>query len=70
MFESFLKANRWKIFESKTLAKFWKLFERSAILFYAMAVVRLGRISLHLREKILRIINEGKSQRELYIDAG
>ena len=33
MFESFLKANRWKNFESKTLAKFWKLFERSAILF-------------------------------------
>ena len=24
-FESFLKANRWKIFESKLLAKFWKL---------------------------------------------
>ena len=25
IFESFLKANRWKIFESKSLAKFWKL---------------------------------------------
>ena len=24
-FESFLKANRWKIFESKSLEKFWKL---------------------------------------------
>ena len=25
IFESFLKANRWKIFESNSLAKFWKL---------------------------------------------
>ena len=65
MFEIFLKANLWKIFESKTLAKFWKLFERQAIVF-AMAAVRLRRIPLHLREKIVRLINEGKSQREVH----
>ena len=31
-----------------------------------MAAVRLGQIPLHLREKIVRLINEGKSQREVH----
>ena len=31
-----------------------------------MAAVRLGRIPLHLREKIVRLINKGKSQREVH----
>ena len=62
IFESFLKANRWKIFESKSLANFWKLGH----IVFAMAAVRLGQIPLHLREKIVRLINEGKSQREVH----
>ena len=31
-----------------------------------MAAVRLGRIPPHLREKIVRLVNEGKSQREVH----
>ena len=31
-----------------------------------MAAVRLGRIPLYLREKIVRLNNEGKSQREVH----
>ena len=31
-----------------------------------MDAVRLGQIPLHLREKIVRLINEGKSQREVH----
>ena len=31
-----------------------------------MAAVRLGRIPLHLQEKIVRLINEGKSHREVH----
>ena len=31
-----------------------------------MAAVRLGQIPLHLRQKIVRLINEGKSQREVH----
>ena len=66
MFESFLKANRWKIFESKTLAKFWKLFSTLSHNVFAMAAVRLERIPLHLREKIVSLINECKSHGEVY----
>ncbi|KAK3104743.1 hypothetical protein FSP39_009085 [Pinctada imbricata] len=32
-----------------------------------MAAARLGRIPLHLREKIVRLISEGKSQREVHM---
>ena len=31
-----------------------------------MAAVRFGRIPLHLREKIVSLINEGKSHREVH----
>ena len=31
-----------------------------------MAAVRLGRVPLHLREKIVRLIYEGESQREVH----
>ena len=70
----FLKANRWKIFESKSLENFWKqiagkflkAFWKLGHIVFAMAAVRLGQIPLHLREKIVRLINEGKSQREVH----
>ena len=80
IFESKSLANFWKLFESKSLANFWKqiagkflkAFWKLGHIVFAMAAVRLGQIPLHLREKIVRLINEGKSQREvvLYIDAG
>ena len=74
IFESFLKANRWKIFESKSLENFWKqiagkflkAFWKLGHIVFAMAAVRLGQIPLHLRQKIVRLINEGKSQREVH----
>ena len=57
MFEIFLKANRLKIFEN---------FLNARHIVFAMAAERLERIPLHLREKIVRLINEDKSQREVH----
>ena len=63
-----------KLFESKSLENFWKqnagkilkAFWRLGHIDFAMAAVRLGRIPLYFREKIVRLINEGKSQREVH----
>ena len=73
-FESKSLENFWKLFESKSLENFWKqiagkflkAFLKPGHIVFAMAVVRLGQIPLHLREKIVRLINEGKSQREVH----
>ena len=73
MFDSKSLENVWKLFESKSLENFWmqkagkilKAFWMLGHIVFAMAAVRLGRISLHLREKIMRLINEGKSHREV-----
>ena len=52
----------WKQIAGKFLKAFWTLGHIG----FARAAVRLGRIPLHLREKIVRLINEGKSQREVH----
>ena len=65
----FLKANRWKVFEIFLKANRWKIFESflNALPYcFAMAAVRLGRIPLHLCEKIVRLINGGTPQREVH----
>ena len=64
-----MKANRLKIFESFLKAKRWKIFEsflKARPYCFSVAAVRLGQIPLHLHEKIVRLINEGKSQREVH----
>ena len=74
MFESKSLENFWKLFESKSLENFWKqnagknmkAFWTLGHIVLSMAVVRLGRIPLHFREKIVILINKGKSQREVY----
>ena len=74
MFESKSLENVWKLFESKLLENFWKqnagkilkAFWTLGHHVFAMAAVHLGRIPLHLCEKIVRLINEGKSQREVH----
>ena len=74
LFESKSLENFWKLFESKSLENFWKqiagkflkAFWKLGHIVFAMAAVRLGQIPLHLREKIVRLINEGKSQREVH----
>ena len=74
LFESKSLENFWKLFESKSLENFWKqiagkflkAFWKLSHIVFATAAVRLGQIPLHLREKIVRLINEGKSQREVH----
>ena len=74
IFESKSLENFWKLFESKSLENFWKqiagkflkAFWKLGHIVFAMAAVRLGQIPQHLREKIVRLINEGKSQREVH----
>ena len=74
IFESKSLENFWKLFESKSLENFWKqiagkflkAFWKLGHIVFAMAAVRLGQIPLHLREKMERLINEGKSQREVH----
>ena len=73
-FESKSLENFWKLFESKSLENFWKqiagkflkAFWKLGHIVFAMAAVRLGQIPLHLREKIMRLINADKSQREVH----
>ena len=65
MFESKSLENFLKVFESKSLENFWKqnagknlkAFWTLGHIVLSMAAVRLGRIPLHLREKIVRLIN-------------
>ena len=74
MFESESLENVWKLIESKSLENFWKqnagkilkAFWTLGHIVFAMAAVRLGQIPLHLREKIVSLINEGKSHREVH----
>ena len=74
IFESKSLENFWKLFESKSLENLWKQNAGKVLkavwtlghIVFTIAAVRLGRIPLHLREKIVRRINEGKSQREVH----
>ena len=61
-FESKSLENFWKQIASKILKAFWTLGH----IVFAMAAVRLGRIPLHFCEKIVSLINEGKSHREVH----
>ena len=58
--------NFWKLFESKSLANFWKLFESSAILFLQWLPYASDKFLCICAKKNVRLINEGKSQREVH----
>ena len=75
IFESKSLENFWKLFESKSLENFWKqnagkflkaFWKLDHIVFLQWLGYASGQIPLHLREKIVRLINEGKSQREVH----